>query len=306
MSLDITIKHARLPNGLLYHYQHWVPRDPVGLVVYVHGLGDHIGRYGLLVDHLVRQGLACALYDQRGHGRTEGKRGHIDRFMDWVDDLASFVHFSASIMPSELPLFIIGQSLGGLIAVNYLLMHAAPVAGMVGIAPAFEPLVRIPEWRVKLYLRLARLLPELSIDNGVLFEDLSRDPAALEALAADPLFHRRLSLWAGTELMRTFELVPGYPHRIHTPMLLLTGTDDRIVDSQGALRFARGLASLDKEHRSYPGMMHDLLHDVGKEQVLEDIAGWIRQRAQHGLPRDPQYHLQRRESIWEDVSRPSP
>ena len=302
MAVEITVKYARLPNGIRYHYQLWVPQDPIALAVYVHGLGDHIGRYGPLVARLTDAGIACALFDQRGHGRTEGRRGHVERFMDWVDDLASFVHFSLGAMPRELPLFLIGQSLGALIGVNYLLMHAAPVAGMVAVSPAFEPTVRIPEWKMKLGLRTARLLPELSIANGIRLEDLTRDAAALAALAKDPLFHRRITLWAGTEILRTLELVPGYPHRIHIPMLLLTGADDRVVAPQGAVRFLQGLASLDRAHASYPGMLHDLPHDVGSEQVLGDITGWIFERAREAVPRDPQYHLRRGESIWEDAS----
>jgi acylglycerol lipase len=305
MSVDITVKYARLPNGLVYHYQHWIPQDPIALVVIVHGLGDHIGRFGKLVQRLTAEGLACALYDQRGHGRSQGRRGHVERFMDWVDDLASFVHFSASMVPEGLPAFILGHSLGGLIGINYLLVHALPIDGMVAVAPALRPTVRVPAWKIKWYARLARFFPEVAVANGIRFSDITNDPDAVAALAKDPLFHQRLTLWGGLEILRNLERLHEYPHRIHVPMLVLTGSEDRVVDPRETERFFEQLASEDKQYRCYPGMYHDLFHDVGGGEVLDEIALWIADRARHAAPRDRQYHLHRRETIWEDASLPT-
>lgn len=304
MPINITVKHARLPHGLVYYYQHWIPQDPKALVVYVHGLGDHIGRYNKLVNRLVEHGAACALYDQRGHGRSEGRRGHVERFMDWVDDLASFVHFSRGEVSPETPVFIVGSSLGALIGINYLLTHAAPVSGMVALSAALVPTVRIPVWKRNLGLKLARLMPTLSIHNGIRIEDLTRDQAEIEALSADTLFHHRLTLWAGQEILRNVELADALACRIHAPMLMLAGSDDGICDPQGTVNFARALASRERCQHIYPGMYHDLLHDIGKEQVIEDVAGWILEMAARVTPADGQYALNRREPLWENVSLP--
>ena len=144
MPIDISIKYARLPNGLVYFYQHWVPENPKALVVFVHGFGDHCGRHDAFLKRMVSEGFACAAYDQRGHGRSEGKRGHVDAFADWVEDLGSFINFSLSKVPDGTPIILVGYSMGALISVEYILTNAQPVAGMVSIAGAFAPVLRIP------------------------------------------------------------------------------------------------------------------------------------------------------------------
>ena len=125
--MNISIKYARLPNERVCFYQHWIPSDPRALIVFIHGLGDHIGRLSPFVSRMTKKGFACALYDQQGHGRSDGRRGHVESFSDWVNDLAGFVQFSQTTVPVETPLFLVGQSLGALIGINFLLTHTVPV-----------------------------------------------------------------------------------------------------------------------------------------------------------------------------------
>lgn len=305
MTMTIAIKYARLPNDRVHFYQHWIPDSPRALVVFVHGLGDHIGRLGPFVSRLTQKNVACALYDQQGHGRSDGRRGHVERFSDWVNDLAGFVQFSQMATPTDTPLFIVGTSLGALIGINYILTHTAPVAGMVAISAAIHPTVQIPEWKKKLGRRIFRLWPSVSIDDGVRIEDLTRDEAERESLRRDPLFHRRLTLCAAHEIERNLELVMAMPHRIHVPMLMLAGAGDRVCDPEGTRQFATRLSSTDKHCRIYPGMFHDLLHDSGNEIVLDDIEAWIGVQADRPAQKDRQFALHRRETLWEDVSSPS-
>lgn len=303
--MNISIKFARLPHGLVYFYQHWLPSEPDALVVIVHGLGDHIGRYQGFVSRLTQKNFACALYDQRGHGRSEGRRGHIERFEEWVGDLASFVQFSQMCVPADTPLFLVGASLGALVGVNYLLTHHIPLAGMVSISAAIRPTVEIPEWKKKIARRLAKFFPSISISNGVDFGDLTGDEAQLTQLKADTLFHRRLSISAGMEIEKNLELVMAMPHRIHIPMLMLAGREDRICDPEGTRQFASRLSSQDKECRIYPEMRHDLLHERGGDAVTDEIIKWIETRARRPLQIDRQYQLNQREALWENVSLPS-
>lgn len=302
MPMDIAVKYARLPHGMVYHYQQWIPEEAIALVVFVHGLGDHVGRYGLLTRTLTTAGCACAMFDQRGHGRSEGRRGHVDRFMDWVDDLASFVQFSAAALPPATPLYVVGHSLGALIGINYLLTHAAPVSGLVAMSPAFAPTVQIPQWKRRLGTRVARLMPELSIDNGVRIDALTREAVEVEALKHDPLFHRRITLGAGCEIVKNLELVGGLPHRIHVPVLVLGGSADQVCDPAAMVHFAKGLPHPESAYHLYQGMYHDLLHDVGREQVAADLTGWIARHAARQSSDERQYALNRREALWENVS----
>jgi len=304
MSIEISIRYARLSGGLVYFYQHWIPIDPKALVVFVHGFGDHCARHDLFLKTLVNDGFACASYDQRGHGRSEGRRGHVDRFADWVEDLGSFINFSLSKVPDGTPLILVGYSMGALISVEYILTNAQPVAGMVSIAGAFAPVLRIPKWKRRIADRLKGFVPALSIDSGVRREDLTRDASELEALTRDGLFHSRVTLRTGHEIQSRLALLGAIPQRIYTPMLLVTGSADRVCDPEGTLWFAGRLASVDKHFKIYDGMYHDMLHDVGREEVIGDIAGWIKTRASDAKDSGKQFPLKQGDGVWENVSRP--
>ncbi|MBN1283531.1 MAG: lysophospholipase [Proteobacteria bacterium] len=302
MPMDIAIKYTRLQNRLTHFYQHWMPADPLALVVYVHGLGDHIGRYSRLVTSLTSANLAVALYDQRGHGRSDGRRGHVEGFGNWVEDLAAFVQFSAERQRPEIPVFIVGQSLGALVAINYVLTHATRVAGLVTISAALHPTVTIPRWKRGLATRLKPIAPWMSIDSGVRIPDLTSVVPEVEALSSDPLFHTRLSISAGLEIERNVGLIGGMPHRIHEPLLMLAGTADRICDPQASSWFTARASSIDKGCKVYEGMRHDLLHDHGWEEALLDIRDWIAERAGMIAAHGGQYHLGGRIEVWQNVS----
>lgn len=304
MSIDISIKYARRPGGLVYFYQHWIPADPKALVVFMHGFGDHCGRHDDFIKRIVTNGFACATFDQRGHGRSEGRRGHVDSFADWVEDLGSFIDFSLSKVPDGTPLILAGYSMGALICVEYILTNAQPVAGMVSIAGAFAPVMRVPKWKRRIAERLKGVVPTLAMDTGVARVDLTRDATELEALSQDSLFHSRVTLRSGREIQSKLALLGAIPQRIFTPMLLVTGSADRVCDPEGTLWFAGRLASVDKHFKIYDGMYHDMLHDIGREEVMDDIAGWIATRAADARGTVEQFSLKQGDGIWENVSRP--
>jgi alpha-beta hydrolase superfamily lysophospholipase len=305
MLIDISIRFAKLPHGLVYFYQHWLPAHPKALVVFLPGLGDHCGRYSELSQRMVREDFAFVTYDQRGNGQSEGPRGHLDRFADWVEDLASFVNFSLARVPEGTPLFIVGQSLGAIVAINYLLTHAQRVAGMLLLSAAFVPQIRIPRWQRKLGAKLHRLLPRLSVSNRVGREALTRDSEELAKLHADVLFHDRMTVAAGREIFSNLELVGGFPSRIHIPMFLAAGSADSVCDPRATRWFADRLSSMDKQCRIYDGMFHDLLHDIGREQVQNDMCEWILARAAEVKVSKDRYLLKRGEALWENVSQPA-
>jgi len=302
MSIDIAIKYGRSPAGRVYFYQHWIPDGPAALVVFVHGLGDHSGRYEAFINRMVSAGFAMAAYDQLGHGRSQGRRGHVRSFSDWVEDLGSFVNFSLAKVPRGTPLFLVGSGLGALVGVDYLLTHEQDVAGMVSISGAFLPIVRLPRWKSRLAERLRSVFPSLTIDSGIRREYLTGDADEFERLSQDGLFHERVSLGARHEIASRLRLLGGMPARIHEPMLVVAGTDDRLYDPGGSRWFAERLASADRQWKTYEGARHDLLHDVSREALLSDIAGWIHARRAGARAAVEQYPLKRGEEIWQNVS----
>ena len=305
MPTNITIKFASLPHGMVYFYQHWIPEHPRSLVIFLHDLGDHIGRFGEFVKMLTREGHAVGLFDQRGHGRSEGKRGHIGKMGDLVADLTHFAEFSLAAVPEGTPLFIVAQGTGALPLFNFLLLHALPVAGVVALSASIAPSPYIASWKAKLTKHLIPLWPEFALSREFHFEELTDDPAELTELENDHLFHSRITLGSLAELKRGHELIMAMPQRIYLPTLLLAGSDDSLCDPEGTKRFASRLATSDGEHRIYPGFRHDLLHGSGTHQVMGDLTSWIGTRAENRVPADKQFALNRREILWTDVS-PSP
>jgi alpha-beta hydrolase superfamily lysophospholipase len=302
MLMDIAIKFEKFPSGLVHFYQHWIPKDPPACVVFVPGLGDHIGRYSRLVDSLSGAGLAVALYDQRGHGLSEGRRGHVARFADWVDDLYNFVQFTYTRIPQDTPLAIAGQGLGALIGINFVLAHALPVCGVVAVSPWLKPFARTPDWRRRAHARMSRFVPWMTVGDGIRPADLTRDVSEVELISADPLFHGRMSLRAAQEIERNVGLIGGMPHRLHEPLLMLAGTADRVCDPQAASWFTARSSSADKDCRIYDGMYHDLLHDAGWQTVVADMTRWICERAGLAEGANDQLELGSRGEVWQNVS----
>jgi len=304
MSMNVVIKFARAPNGRLYFYQHWIPQGARALVIFVHDLGDHVGRYGHLASRFTQRGLAFALYDQRGHGQSQGPRGHVGRFTDLVSDLASFVLFSRhALADGTMPLFIVGYGLGALVGLNYLLLNPSQVSGFISISASIKFLEERLGGRLGSFRGLARLWPSLPLTTHSFdAENLVSDPQEIANIAGDPLFHRRITLGTINEIERILELVMAMPHRINTPMLMLAGSDDRICDPGGTVHFSTRLSTIDKRHHIYPGMYHDLLHDVGWERVAGDIESWIEEHTPKARSSGHQLLLDRRDFLWENVS----
>lgn len=301
MPISATIKYTRFPNGIGCFYQHWIPARPKALVVFVHNLGDHICRYSELTSYFTKREYAVALYDQRGHGLSGGRRGHIRNFDEWVDDLAGFIGFSWGKVPDRTPLFILGVGTGALVGMKYLIDHAPHISGIVAVSTPFKWSAQMPPWKEKTIRRVSRIAPWFAIGSGIRPVDMTRDGAVLKEMESDVRLHQRVSLSATMELERNREIIADVPQRIHAPMLLLAGACDRICDPEASRRFVNFASSADKECRIYPDMYHDLLHDMGNMTVISDIEGWISKRSRIATPLDKQF-VGKGGTIWEDAS----
>ncbi len=238
--MNVEMKFAKLGDGFECYYQRWLPDSPKALLIMIHGLGDHIGRYNELVSHLGCQGYACALYDRKGDGQSPGRRGHIGSFDSLLENLGHFISFARVGMDPGLPIILIGGSLGGLIAINYVVEKMGHVDGLILASPAIEPRIKIPEWKKKFVRRLARILPSITVDNELSFDDMTSDGDEKEYLMKDRFFHKRLSLEGAVEIENRLKYVMTMAHRIYVPTLILTGSADRICDLKGASRFTKG------------------------------------------------------------------
>jgi len=267
---------VELPSGDRLHL--WRREQPAarGQVVIVHGFGEHSGRYSELTESLLQRGFNVSSFDQRGHGRSSGIAGHINRFADYQRDLA--VVIESAIARGPKPLFLIGHSMGGLITLRYLACQAQSIGGAVVSAPLLGFAVQIPKFKAFIGKATGLIAPRLRMANEIDPAVLSRDPEVGRAYAADPLVRRVVSARWFNEALRAMKEMPAAAPAISAPMLVLHGTDDRLA-GVGATRSVFDLiGSMDKELIVYPGFYHELFNEPERQQIFQTVGDWLTQR----------------------------
>jgi alpha-beta hydrolase superfamily lysophospholipase len=277
-------------DGARLFRQRWLPDGgAVAVVAVAHGYGEHGGRYGNLVAALVPAGFAVEVYDLRGHGRSPGPRGHVDRFVRYIGDTRRFLDGVAEDHDGT-PLFLLGHSFCGLIAA---LMTEAPrpqpsSAPAAAPAPALRGVIlsspflalTAPPTRPKLAAArlLSRLAPARDIGNTLVASDLSRDADVVAAYETDPLNHHAATArWAVETLSAQRRALDGAA-RLRLPLLVVFGSEDAIAAPAAALSLYERAGSPDKTCRCYEGYHHELFNEVGKERPIADLVAWLRAR----------------------------
>ncbi|HEY8258557.1 MAG TPA: lysophospholipase [Gemmatimonadales bacterium] len=264
-------------GGIDLFRQSWRPSGaPKAVVVNLHGLGDHSGLYPTLVDHLVGREMVVQSFDLRGNGRSAGARGYIEQWRDYRDDLAGFLALATRDDPGR-PLFLLGNSLGGLIALEFALQSPAGLRGVIAVSAPLGRL-NVPAPLLLAGRMMSKVWPGFSLETGLDLSGLARDSSVAEAIVSDPYFHRRGTARLSTEVTAAIARVRAGAGTFAFPLLLLHGSDDRMVSPDGSRVFATEAASPDKQLIEYPGAYHALFADFGREQVLADLAGWIEAR----------------------------
>jgi alpha-beta hydrolase superfamily lysophospholipase len=260
-------------DGAPLHRATWAATRPRGVLVNVHGLGDHSGLYPHLVEFFPAHGWTVAALDTRGNGRSPGRRGHVGRWREYRDDLGAFLAVVRREHPG-LPLVLLGHSLGGLMALDFALERPE---GLAGVALAAPPLgdVGVPRPLLLLARVLTRAWPTYTQVTGMDLSNLARDPRIVEALLADPLFHRAASARLATETLDTIAAVHARAGRLAVRTLILHGTGDRMVPIEGSRRLAAGPARGRVTLREYPDAGHALFVDLGYEERLRDLLDWM-------------------------------
>lgn len=252
----------------------WRPAGrPRAAAIFLHGLGDHSGLYPMIAEALVPCGLAVYAPDLRGNGRSPGPRGHVDSWSDFREDLHRLVARVRSAEPGA-PLFLVGNSLGGLIVLDYALGYPEGLRGVVALSPPLGE-IGVPPVLLALGRVASRIWPRFSLETGMDLTGLSRDPEVVRDVLADPLFHRRgtarLSTAVTGAIARMQEQAPRFP----VPVLVMHGSADRMVRPDGSRRFIDRVGHPDKGLIEYDGAYHALLADLDRERVLADLGDWI-------------------------------
>ena len=264
-------------NKNILFYQSWRPNYCEKICVMVHGLGEHSGRYGDLVDVLTKNGFGVYTYDHRGHGRSRGQRGYVRSFDQLINDLRAFLKL-VSIHEDKKPIFLFGHSLGGLIALRYLLAcerkNSMVPTGVVLSNPTLGISVTVPLWKEKLSLFLSKFFPRLTLHNEIDLLNLSHDRKIIEDLKNDKLCHQRISARFYRGILSSIEYVFKDIEKLYIPIFLLVGGKDRIANPDKAASLYLKINTR-KQFKVYPEFFHELVHEIGKEEVFEDILSWF-------------------------------
>jgi alpha-beta hydrolase superfamily lysophospholipase len=262
----------------------WVPDAPKRVLVCVQGLGGHGGYYDDLAEAVTPAGTAVVAGDLRGHGRSAGTRGDIDRFSRYLDDVDCVVAWARMCWP-DLPLFLMGESMGASIAIHYIARtvrqgDATLPAGLVLIAPVLRPSVQPrPDEAVRFlrFLLLAPSRPALALTGR---EEVGcRDATFNDRLRADPLFVRYASPRFITKITRWIDQARRLGHAVTMPLLVMRGERDRVAHVAGTRDFLRRVRSGDHRYVVFPDAYHALLADPATPDAMRALNTWLAARS---------------------------
>ncbi len=266
-------------QNLGLYYQSWLPdRHPKAILLVVHGLAEHSGRYLNLVDHFVPKGYAIFGLDHRGHGKSEGLRGYVDRFSDYLDDLRIFLDIVRN-EHSNTKIFLVGHSVGGTIATAYAVNHQSELAGLILSAPTLKVGSSVSRLDIVIAQVLSVLLPKIGI-AVIDASAVSRDKAIVDAYVSDPLVYRgKIRARLGSELVKVIERkLPLQIPEINLPVLIMHATADRLSNPEGSTVFYELVNSKDKTLKHYEGLYHEIFNEPEHKQVLAYMEAWLAAR----------------------------
>lgn len=264
-----------MADGQRLFLRDWPNRSAHDAVLIVHGLGEHSGRYEALAKWFLSHGYAVRSYDQRGHGRTPGRRAALRQGDDLLKDLAVvYEHYTVEF--GKRPL-LLGHSMGGAVVLRAVLDRRVEPPGLVLSSPALRTFEA--PWLRRLAAVLARVLPNLPLRSGLPLDGLSHDARVIEDYRNDPLCTNRVTPRVADFIFRAGASSIADAWRLRVPTLLLAAGSDRLVDPSGSRDFANGAwATKQLTSRFFDTLFHELFNETetGRHQVLTQLAEWLR------------------------------
>jgi alpha-beta hydrolase superfamily lysophospholipase len=280
------------PDGLELVWQGWVPEAPRGALVIVHGLAEHGGRYRETAEHFAAHGWAVYTGDLRAHGMSTdpspGARVHVGRFTDYLLDVETFLGIARGHHP-QLPTFLLGHSMGGLISILYALHRPDGLQGAIISSPA---LGTHPDFRPPLYLKLlvaalSHLAPRLLVRSELDTSAISRDPDVVRAYVDDPLVSEKVSARWYSEITRAMKKAHTGAASLRVPVLLMQSGADRLVDPAAPGRWAQEAPDERVDLVVWDGLYHEMFNEPEKGAVRSRSLRWLDRQTRPVTPAEP-------------------
>jgi alpha-beta hydrolase superfamily lysophospholipase len=262
-------------NKARLYFQIWTPVYPKGLVIIIHGYGEHSGRYQNVVDKMVPDGYTLWALDHRGHGKSEGRRCYVNRFTDFLQDVECFEKIARDTHP-ELPVHIIGHSMGSLIANHYVASrqiqdYRSLTLSGTGAAPG----PAIPGAVILLARLLSAIAPKLSLPSGVDPNFISHDQQVVDAYIRDPLVENKVTARLACEMMRVLPGMITAAQMLQIPTMMQIGDEDESFHPDSWDRLFEAVATQDKVFKKYEGCRHEVYNEIKKDLPLADLRDWL-------------------------------
>lgn len=262
----------------IFFIQGWEPENgnPKSLVVLVHGLGEHTGRYAHVGKAMTDAGFALVGFDLRGHGKSGGARGHASSLGAYMQDIRQFLRLMTERYP-DIPHFLYGHSLGGLLTLAYAVQHGTGLKGVMVTGAGLRSSLQQQKAKLVMGRLLGSLLPTMTIQSGLDPTTISRDPEVVEAYKNDPLVHDSISLGFGKAGLDAIDLCFARAREFPAPLLMIHGKADKVTDPSGSEEFARLVSEAGGEVtlRLWDGLHHEVHNEPEKAEVFKFMIEWL-------------------------------
>lgn len=276
-----SVSLLKTADGEQLHFESWMPDGEKGAeVILVHGVGEYCGRYGRLVEAFAAKGIAVHGWDQRGHGRSTGRRGHVLDWAEYRQDLKGVVEKVRSNQSRKRLVILYAHSMGALVALDAVLKGVVEVDGLIVSGVPIAPAGVTKPGKVVFARLLSRIWPTFEIQLGLTSVDMMSDEGRRVELSGDPLMHRVVTVRWGTEALKAVAEVRRDMSRLSLPLLILHGALDPVNLVTGAEALFDSASSHEKLIRVYEGTRHEPHNDVQWREVHRDLFDWIDRQCQ--------------------------
>lgn len=264
-------------------YRHYPVSHKKAIVFLVHGFGEHSGRYTHVIDRLREESFEVFCIDFRGHGHSKGKRGDVETFSHYVEDVVAGIEHIEKNLRHEKNLFLIAHSMGALASLHATVNSQISVAGLILSCPLFALRLPIPKWKQLASFAAAKMLPQLRVATGIKGRHLSSDQKFANAYDNDPLVLKNLSVRAFREIFIGYQNIDSLAERISSSLFLQIAGTDPVVDSKTSEKWFQTLREdVDGSLKIYPEFLHEIYNEANRKLAIDDAIFWLNARVSCG------------------------
>lgn len=260
-------------DGIQLYTREWGIPHPKAVIALIHGFGEHINRYNHMANFYNKNGYAVVGLDTRGHGKSEGKRGHTPQYETYMDDIDGFIN-NVKERYKGVPMFLYGHSMGGNLVLNFILKRPPTLAGAIVTGPwiklAFEP----KPIMITLGKIMRSIYPTMTQGSGLVASSISSDPSVVEAYVNDPLVHSSITASAGMALTEAAAWLDEYSGNVPMPLVIMHGMVDKLTSQSASEAFFKRVNG-DVKYKKWEGMYHEVHNEPNKMDVFNYTLGWL-------------------------------